>query len=85
MAAVQSPPADARYIARGVPVRDERTLAMAAYTTPRDEIVAFDARRLGLDFGVPMFFSRVITMLTRSRRKCRYTNQRFAHRKRCSY
>ena len=56
MAAVQSPPADARYIARGVPARDVRTLAMAAYTTLRNEIVAFDARRLGLEFDVPMFF-----------------------------
>jgi pimeloyl-ACP methyl ester carboxylesterase len=56
MAAVQSPPADARYIARGVTARDARTQAMAAYTALRDEIVAFDARRLGLDFDVPMFF-----------------------------
>lgn len=56
MAAVQSPQADARYIAKDLKVSDVRTLAMAAYTAMRDEIVAFDARRLGLDFDVPMFF-----------------------------
>jgi pimeloyl-ACP methyl ester carboxylesterase len=56
MAAINSPPAGARYVPPGLPVLDVMTTAMAAYARLRDELVAFDARKLGLDFEVPMFF-----------------------------
>jgi pimeloyl-ACP methyl ester carboxylesterase len=42
--------------ARGVPLGDPRALALAAYDKLRAEIVAFDARRLGGIFRVPMVF-----------------------------
>ena len=51
-----SPPADARYIARGFALGDPRANAFAAYEAMRGEILRFDARRLGLSFRVPMFF-----------------------------
>jgi pimeloyl-ACP methyl ester carboxylesterase len=51
-----APTADARYVPRGLPAQDVRAVALAAYTKMRGEIVAFDARRLGPDFAVPMFF-----------------------------
>lgn len=54
--ALQAPAADARYIARGVPLGDPRTLSVAAYDKLRADIVTFDARRLGRRFLVPMFF-----------------------------
>ncbi len=56
LVALQSPPAEAAYIAPGVPLEDPRTRAMAVYAELRDEIVAFDARTLGSTFDVPMFF-----------------------------
>jgi len=56
MAAINSPPAGARYVAPGLPALDVMTAAMAAYTKLRAELVAFEARTLGLDFAVPMFF-----------------------------
>ena len=45
--ALQAPPADAKYVARGVPLGDPRTLSFAAYDKLRADIVTFDARRLG--------------------------------------
>jgi pimeloyl-ACP methyl ester carboxylesterase len=56
MAAINSPPEGARYVAPGLPVPDVMTTAMAAYAKLREELVVFDARTLGLDFAVPMFF-----------------------------
>jgi pimeloyl-ACP methyl ester carboxylesterase len=56
MAVVNNPPADARYVATGLETHDMRTVAMAAYESLRGEILAFDARLLGLVFDVPMFF-----------------------------
>jgi pimeloyl-ACP methyl ester carboxylesterase len=54
--AIMSPPADAHYLAKGVVLTDVRAAAMAGYEALRRELIAFDARRLGLDFDVPMFF-----------------------------
>jgi pimeloyl-ACP methyl ester carboxylesterase len=56
MAAVRTPPEGARYVAQGLPAHDIRALALAAYEKLRGEYAAFDARRLGLQFDVPMFF-----------------------------
>jgi pimeloyl-ACP methyl ester carboxylesterase len=57
VAAAQSgEPAGAPYLARGVPWPDPRSRSFAAYTALRAELVAFDARGLGLRFAVPMFF-----------------------------
>ena len=55
-AAVNAPPADARYVAKGLPQHDTRVQAMAAYAALRDDLKAFDARRLGPDFEVPILF-----------------------------
>ena len=54
--ALESPPADAPYVAHGLALGDARALATAAYDQLRAELVGFDARRLGLAFSVPMFF-----------------------------
>lgn len=56
MAAVQAPPADARWVARGLPTHDMFTVATAAFQALKGELAAFDARGLGLRFDVPMFF-----------------------------
>ena len=56
MAAVRTPPEGARYVAQGLPTYDVRALALAAYEKLRGEYATFDARRLGLQFDVPMFF-----------------------------
>lgn len=56
MAAINAPPAGARYVPPDLPVLDVMTTAMAAYAKLGDELVAFDVRALGLDFEVPMFF-----------------------------
>jgi pimeloyl-ACP methyl ester carboxylesterase len=56
MAAVRNPPPGATWIAPGLPIADPRATALAAYEKLRGEIFAFDARRLGLTFEVPMFF-----------------------------
>jgi pimeloyl-ACP methyl ester carboxylesterase len=56
MAAVKAPPAGARHVAAGLPLLDPRALAMAAYEKLRSELLAFDARRLGMGFEIPMFF-----------------------------
>ena len=56
MASMNTPPPDANYVPRGLALGDARTQAMAAYTALRDELMAFDARRLGLKYFVPMLF-----------------------------
>jgi pimeloyl-ACP methyl ester carboxylesterase len=56
MASMNTPPPDATYVPRGLPLSDTRTLAMAAYRALRDELVAFDACRLGSKYFVPMLF-----------------------------
>ncbi len=56
MAALNAPPAGAHYVAPDLPQLDVLTTAMTAYSKLRDELVEFDARTLGLDFDVPMFF-----------------------------
>jgi pimeloyl-ACP methyl ester carboxylesterase len=56
MAAVRNPPANASWIAPGVPVSDLRAHAMSAYEKIRAELFTFDAYELGLRFDVPMFF-----------------------------
>jgi pimeloyl-ACP methyl ester carboxylesterase len=53
---IMSPPPDAHYLAKGVVLSDVRVAATAAYEALRADFVTFNARRLGLDFGVPMFF-----------------------------
>jgi pimeloyl-ACP methyl ester carboxylesterase len=55
-AALQGLPAGATYLAPGLQWPEPRARAFAAYSALRAEIVSFDARRLGLHFGVPMFF-----------------------------
>jgi pimeloyl-ACP methyl ester carboxylesterase len=56
MAAVRNPPPGSTWIAPGLPLGDPRATSLAAYEKLRGEIFAFDARRLGLTFEVPMFF-----------------------------
>lgn len=51
-----SPPADAKYLPRGLELGDPREIALAAYDKLRPDIVSFDARRLGRSFRVPLFF-----------------------------
>ena len=41
---------------QAVPLEEARARATVAYDALRAEIVTFDARKLGLEFGVPMFF-----------------------------
>lgn len=54
---IRKPPADAIYVPqRARPYTDGRAVATAAYDAIRDEILAFDAERLGLDFPLPMIF-----------------------------
>lgn len=55
-ALLQSPPADASYMAPGVTLDEPYARAMAAYDELRGEIVTFDARRGGTEFRVPVFF-----------------------------
>lgn len=56
MAAVREPPADARWVARGLPGHDVYAVATAAFAALKAEMAAFDARGLGTRFDVPMFF-----------------------------
>jgi proline iminopeptidase len=55
-AAMQGVPAGAHYLAAGLHWPEPRARSFAAYAALRAEIVAFDARRLGYAFVVPMFF-----------------------------
>jgi pimeloyl-ACP methyl ester carboxylesterase len=55
-AASQGVPAGARYLAPGLQCPDALPRTFAAYSALRPEIVTFDARRLGREFAVPMFF-----------------------------
>jgi pimeloyl-ACP methyl ester carboxylesterase len=55
-AASAGQPPDAKYLAHGVPWPEPRPRSFAAYIALRDEFMAFDARKLGLRFAVPMFF-----------------------------
>jgi pimeloyl-ACP methyl ester carboxylesterase len=56
VAASAGQPPDAKYLAHGVPWPEPRPRSFAAYIALRDELVAFDARKLGPRFAVPMFF-----------------------------
>jgi pimeloyl-ACP methyl ester carboxylesterase len=56
MAAVRAPPAEARYVARGLPEADAYAASLAAYAALKPELGQFDARDLGLDFELPMIF-----------------------------
>lgn len=49
-------PANASYFAPGVEWPEPFARAWAAYTALRRELVAFDARRLGRELAVPMYF-----------------------------
>jgi pimeloyl-ACP methyl ester carboxylesterase len=53
---LESPPADATYVAHKLVLGDPRALATAVYEKLRAEIVGFDARRLGRVFRMPMVF-----------------------------
>jgi pimeloyl-ACP methyl ester carboxylesterase len=53
---IMNPPPDAHYLAKGLALSDVRAAATAAYDALRDPLITFDARKLGLDFEVPMFF-----------------------------
>jgi proline iminopeptidase len=55
-AALRTPPADAKYVPHGQPAPDQRARSMAVGRQLRRELTAFDARALGLEFKVPMFF-----------------------------
>lgn len=54
--ALRLPPSDARYLPQGQAAPDQRALAMAAYAKLRPEICAFDARKLGREFDMPVVF-----------------------------
>jgi pimeloyl-ACP methyl ester carboxylesterase len=54
--AAMNAPSSAAYIARGLPRFDARAVSMATFEKLMGEFAAFDARQLGLRFGVPMFF-----------------------------
>jgi pimeloyl-ACP methyl ester carboxylesterase len=56
MAAVRAPPAEASYVARGLPPVDAYAASLAAYAALKPELARFDARNLGLEFEVPMVF-----------------------------
>lgn len=56
MAAMKAPPADARYVAKGLAPFDARAVAMETFDKLKGEMAGFDAWRLGLKFDVPMFF-----------------------------
>jgi pimeloyl-ACP methyl ester carboxylesterase len=56
MASMNTPPPDATYVPRGLTLGGPRDVAMTAYHALRDEVVAFDARALGLKYLVPMLF-----------------------------
>jgi proline iminopeptidase len=55
-AAIQTPPAGAAYVRPGAAPADPRARAMAAYGLLRAELKAFDARRLGARYEVPIQF-----------------------------
>jgi pimeloyl-ACP methyl ester carboxylesterase len=55
-AAMRSAPPGARYVPNDIVLEDIATVALVTYDLLRDEIVAFDAYQLGLEFSVPMFF-----------------------------
>jgi len=56
LSALRVAPADARYVARGLPASDPYAASLAAYTALRPQLATFDAEALGLDFAVPMVF-----------------------------
>ena len=53
---MRSPPADAAYLAKGLPRRDPYADGLAAFTALKPELAAFDAEALGLEYAVPMVF-----------------------------
>jgi pimeloyl-ACP methyl ester carboxylesterase len=55
-AASQGAPAGAKYLAPGLQWPEPRARSFASYDALRPDIVSFDARRLGSQFAVPMFF-----------------------------
>lgn len=55
-AALAGVPPGAPYLAPGLPCPEPMMRSFAAYTALRPELVAFDARRLGTAFSVPMYF-----------------------------
>jgi len=56
MARIRRPPADAAWVARGLPEIDPYAASLAAYATLKPELAGFRARDLGLRFDVPMIF-----------------------------
>ena len=56
LAAMQSPPPGADYVAPGVEIGDQRPQATRMFARLRAEIWNFDAWRLGTRFAVPMLF-----------------------------
>ena len=54
--AMRTPPPEATYVPRGLPAIDQRAQALEVYRELRHEMVAFDARVIGVDFSIPMFF-----------------------------
>jgi pimeloyl-ACP methyl ester carboxylesterase len=54
--AMRTPPPHATYVPRGLPAVDQRTQSLAVYRALRPEMVAFDARAMGVDYPLPMFF-----------------------------
>ena len=55
-AAMAGQPPEAKYLAHGVPWPELRPRSFAAYIALRDDLVAFDARKLSPRFAVPVFF-----------------------------
>ncbi|WP_293906643.1 alpha/beta hydrolase [Phenylobacterium sp.] len=50
------PSPGARHAPPNAPALDTATMAFSAYRALRGELAAFDARKLGLTFGLPMYF-----------------------------
>jgi pimeloyl-ACP methyl ester carboxylesterase len=55
-AALAEPPSGARYVPQDLALPDPRERGLHGYLAVRDEIAAFDAWGLGLDFEVPLLF-----------------------------
>jgi hypothetical protein len=53
---MKSAPPGARYIPKDIVLEDIGAVALVTYDLLREEILAFDAYELGLEFLVPMFF-----------------------------
>ncbi len=51
-----NPSSSATYVPEGIAIQNPRTLAKAAYEDLRDELLGFDARKLPMEYVMPVFF-----------------------------